>query len=455
MALLTVLVAMMIMTIMILEFQYSAMVERKLAYNEVNVVQAYYLAKSGVRFGLLRIAMYARAKAAPELKKVPLIQSYLDMLWNVPLPAFPPEAASVKKMESAERSEAEKTLKETRVDEGQSTHVITTESSKINLNYLVVPKGQKLDRINFNSPPQGLHQHVAMLLYNLIERFIRESENPNEEFGNLRPEETVYDIMDWVNQGSDRLMGGNKDTFYEQQTPPYKAKRNRFYTVDELRLVRGIDGHLFSKLKPYVTVYSADGKININTAAANLFRAIYPDFTDDDIKRLLEERAKIGGWTDVNTFVKYVTDTLGRSRFKDFYTDPNQYPFTVNSQSFIVESMGAIRKSKSQVQKIIRVAVALEKGKGNAMDPSAQSQAQCNQKKGYHWHPINQLCMRKATTSQECLSIWSASGAGAWDDATKCCKPLQIPAVCLTEEEKKATAAQEPNALKILHWSET
>ena len=45
---------MMIITIMLFEFQYSAMVERKLAYNELNQLQALYLAKAGARIGLLR-----------------------------------------------------------------------------------------------------------------------------------------------------------------------------------------------------------------------------------------------------------------------------------------------------------------------------------------------------------------------------------------------------------------
>ena len=61
----------MIITILLFEFQYAAMVECKLAYNDLNQTQAYYLAKSGARMGLLRIALYARLKTNPQLSCYP------------------------------------------------------------------------------------------------------------------------------------------------------------------------------------------------------------------------------------------------------------------------------------------------------------------------------------------------------------------------------------------------
>src|SRR5688572_27727990 len=100
---------MMIMSIMIFEFQYSAMIERKLAYNEINQQQAYYLAKSGVRIGLLRIALYGRARRSPAIKNVAGgidITPYLEMIWNLPLPPFPPDAGALGKLDKKDKDAA-------------------------------------------------------------------------------------------------------------------------------------------------------------------------------------------------------------------------------------------------------------------------------------------------------------------------------------------------------------
>ena len=128
----------MIISIMLLEFQYSAMVEQKLAYNDLNQLQAYYLAKSGVHMGLLRVALYGRARRSPQLANIAPgvdIKPYLEPIWSLPLPSFPPEKGSFTKMEKADKDAAEKTLSETRVTEGSVSHVISSEASKINLNY--------------------------------------------------------------------------------------------------------------------------------------------------------------------------------------------------------------------------------------------------------------------------------------------------------------------------------
>ena len=289
-ALLTVLVAVMVIFIMLFEFQYGAMVERQLAYNDLNQVQAYYLAKAGARMALLRVAIYGRAQyqlGQQASAQMAAIKPFLEMIWSVPLPAFPPVPDG--KLSKADKDAAEKTLSETKMSEGKTTHVITSESSKINLNYLVFDPAASQGKPPLAAPgatPQGLFQYVGNLLVNLISNFIRDSDNPFEEFGNIKPEEIVYNIMDWVSPGDGAVAGGAKDSYYEAQKPPYKAKRNRFYTIDELRLVKGIDEHLYTKLKPYVTVSSGDdGKINLNSATVTVYKALYPDFTEYDLKK--------------------------------------------------------------------------------------------------------------------------------------------------------------------------
>lgn len=463
---------MMIITIMLFEFQYSSMIERKLAYNELNQLQAYYLAKAGARVGLLRVALYGRARRSPALKNIAGgidVTPYLEQIWSLPLPPFPPEKGTITKMDKSDRDASEKVLEETKVEDGQYTHVITSESSKLNLNFLFVPAAQgRSDRIQFTDQPKSLFEYVGKMLITLLENFIKDSENPYEEYPNLKPEELVYNLMDWINPGQNSYAGGAKDSFYEQQKPSYKAKRNRFYTVDELKLVKGIDDHLYTKLRPYVTVYSYDGKINLNNATPTIYRALYRDFTEDDIKRIIEERDKNNGWTSEKAFVDFVTNTLGRSGFKTYYSDEANYPFTIASQSFLIEASGIIKKSKSSIMKTIRIGVALTAGKGGTVDSGITDQASC-QKAGKVWNPIaggSGQCFTPPTTDSECLAM----GAGAFvpqQDGTKCCILPNTFRYCTGGGTTPGQGSQpgtgqgqkpqkvEASAMKILYWSES
>ena len=258
--------------------------------------------------------------------------------------------------------------------------------------------------------------------------------------------------------------GGNKDAFYEQQNPPYKAKRNRFYTVDELKLVRDIDDHLFKKLKPYVTVYSYDGKININTAGKDLYRALYRDFTDDDLKRILDERDRQGGWPTVKTFTDFASGL--RPGFGTLYSDPNNQPFTVGSQSFLIESLAIINRSGSSIQKVIRVAVALTAGKGGSVDPNFTDPNSCVKTPDHFWDRRTMQCRIQPHNANECQGI--AGNVQVISGQTMCVTnnnaPIQMggiggpnptPNPGTPGNPAASNPASEPNAMKILYWYES
>lgn len=449
------LVALMIISIVLFEFQYSTMVERQLAFNDLNHLQAYYLAKSGANIGLLRVALFARAKGSPQFASmIPKgFESYLERIWSISVPPFPPIKEEIKELDSkVDRDAAQKMLEETKVKEGFSTHIISSESSKINLNYLIIPEDKKGERPDFSKPnPSGLYEYVGTILLKLIETIFKESEDPYEEFGNVKPEEVVYNIMDWINSGDERLEGGDKDAYYEKQNPPYKAKRSPFYTVEELRLVRGINDELYEKLKPYITVYSDDGKVNINSCGKDMFKALYPDFSDDDIKKILEERTKLdGGWVTDAAFVDFVTSSLGRSGFKSTYSDPNDYPFTVASRSFLVESKGYIQKSLSQIEKSIRIGVALTGPKGGELDTGITTEDACGKAKKY-WDKRQNACRSFPTNQVECASIFG----GEWKkqpDEQFCCEILTSAKAC---PPKSRGESSKISGVRILYWLES
>ena len=455
-ALLTVLIAMMIMTLVLFEFQYNSMVERKLAYNELNQIQAYYLAKAGVRVGMLRVTLFGRLSRDSSIKNIAGgtdITPFLNQVWQIPLPPFPPDPESLGSLLKQDKDAAETTLEQTKITNGQVAHTIRTEGSKINLNFLVIPKELKGEPIDLRNDANTLFEYVAKSLVNLIQGFIDESEDPYTEFDNIQAEEVVYNIMDWVNSGSTALGGGSKDSFYERQNPPYKAKRNRFYTLDELRLVKGINENLYRKLRSYVTVFSYDGKININEASDEILRALYPDFTPEDLKEIRETKAEIGGmWTSEKQFVNYITETLGRTRFGTIYSDEKLYPFTVGSQSFVVESLGIIKKSASSVQRSIKVALAMAGGTNQQADFSNITNPNtCRSTPGAFFDGRFSKCVPKAYNADDCVN--RVAGSPSENNGQFCCNVNRTGLICVTEQEKNNV--KQANNLKLLHWSES
>ena len=173
-ALLTVLVALLLISLMTLELQYTSLVERKLAYNDLNQLQAHYLAKSGVHLGLLRLILYGKARNDSGLQAC---SRYFNLAWSLPFPPFPPDTAALSKLSLQEKSEQEEAIKDTRITQGQFSYSISSESSKLNLNLL---SGEGLSTApNFRQIPQNLVEYIGFNLLQRIEAILKESDDPD------------------------------------------------------------------------------------------------------------------------------------------------------------------------------------------------------------------------------------------------------------------------------------
>jgi hypothetical protein len=105
-----------------------------------------------------------------------------------------------------------------------------------------------------------------------------------------RPEDKLYDapelarnLIDWVDADSDRQRGGDEDSYYLGQDPPYRAANRALLTLDELRLIEGFDGPLVEALAPYLTVhpYALGEGINPNTAPPWVLAMFYLGVAED------------------------------------------------------------------------------------------------------------------------------------------------------------------------------
>jgi DNA uptake protein ComE-like DNA-binding protein len=80
-------------------------------------------------------------------------------------------------------------------------------------------------------------------------------------------------MADWVDPDHEVLTGGAEDDYYARLEQPYDCHDGSFQSVYELRLVRGIGAEVLARIADKVTVFGT-GKININTASAEVLRAV-------------------------------------------------------------------------------------------------------------------------------------------------------------------------------------
>ncbi len=72
---------------------------------------------------------------------------------------------------------------------------------------------------------------------------------------------------------------GGFDAAYLARTHPYRAARQPFAGVSELRLVQGFDPHIVRALRPYVTALPLTTAVNVDTAPGLVLAALVPGLT--------------------------------------------------------------------------------------------------------------------------------------------------------------------------------
>jgi general secretion pathway protein K len=86
-------------------------------------------------------------------------------------------------------------------------------------------------------------------------------------------------VADWIDPDSEPRL---KDS-------EYNAKNTFLWSIDELKLINGIDNTVFKKILPFMTVFG-DGKININTAKLPVIMSMHPDMTEILAERIVDYR---------------------------------------------------------------------------------------------------------------------------------------------------------------------
>lgn len=278
--------AIMLISMIVVEFVFSSNVNYKMAINQKEQLQAYYLAESALN--MMKMELRIDKQVRSTLASMPIAQNLAIDLSQPLCKQFPLSTSLIRNFfisgqaplfqggeEKAEGEKEEEKGEEAGTDlsssnmfdtdkakdllsfEGDFDGSCMDEQGKVNLNYF-----SALDPSQPNLSGVNAYDSYKIFLTNFLK---------NERFKKLFAEpdkigETVRNIADWTDKNDlmndlGNVTQGQEDSIYsgEGTTQPRNAK---FVTLDELHLVEGVSDTWFMPLQDMFTIYG-DGRINI------------------------------------------------------------------------------------------------------------------------------------------------------------------------------------------------
>ena len=214
-----------ILTIVVGDMIYFTHIDTEISSNTKDQMKARYIAKSGVHVA----AGTLRVQALEELTDVSTTLSLgvknSEGYWAINVPFFP-------------------------VGEGGVSVRVIDERSKINLNALVSPSTNRVD------------QQVRTELKELF-TYLEVEDSKSERF--------LASLTNWLDAPlagaeNDQDSQGANSSFYAGLEEPYSIKDGPLDSLQEIRMIDGMDDKFYNTIKDFVTVYPADKKINFTTA---------------------------------------------------------------------------------------------------------------------------------------------------------------------------------------------
>ena len=214
-----------VLTILVADLIYFTQIDREISGNTIDEVKARYIAKSGVHVAAGTLKGQPLEDLSELASNLATNSDYSTGFWAINVPFFP-------------------------VGDGSVSVTVVDERAKINLNALVSQSTNLID------------QQVLTEITELF-RFLEVDESKSERF--------IASLTNWVDRkvkGSqnDQNTSGATSAFYAGLENPYIIKDGPLDSVQEIRLIDGMDEEFFNKIKDFVTVYPRDKQINFSTA---------------------------------------------------------------------------------------------------------------------------------------------------------------------------------------------
>jgi len=295
----------MIVSILVLEFSFSQQLSKTLAFNDYDMLKAEYLARSGLNISLLKLKIHSAAikllKDKPEITNqiinIPIQYPFSDLLAGM---TGGSEYSEIEGEDEEEGGEEESEKENTGQEwfEGNFFAMVKPETG-LNINHELSDEylrgrdpenGKKIYEKNIEKFYKKITQSFDMKLESSLEG----DEKFYSKYRDVRIDEIIYNIVDWVDKDSEGYRGGDEDVYYEKQTPPYRSKNGPLDTLDELLLIEGVTDDIYELFKEQYSVYS-EGVFLLEDIVRNPDMMKWlsdPELTDDSIQEIAEDFSK-------------------------------------------------------------------------------------------------------------------------------------------------------------------
>lgn len=377
-ALLMVLVLILLSTTLTIEMQYDTHIQLQMAANSRDAMRAEYLAKSAVGFTHLILAFntqYQRLKNSAQVKRFikfapPQMQMVMNrlQLWRI----APIDSAVLKQLFTGGFGSRppDPNKQQDKADQGKLYNFgdftgrfsakLSDESSKINLNRfrLSYADAQKL-RV------QLMHLFAA-------KKYDKLFENPRADGTRVTRAEQIAAFEDWVDRDNNvaGASGSDEDSKYRYQEKGYFSKNHYFTSLQEIRLVFGVDDLFYQTFAQYFTVFGNRSKINIQDASEDVLASLVTNYAVKYNGKTLKpaERLLIARDPGFQQFMKAMTMYRSYLGFNDLDTfinwcaNPTVLPSTLypgaQTQQFTAGTMPKVILNKIQLNNVADVAAS-------------------------------------------------------------------------------------------------
>lgn len=404
-ALLMVLGALALLTVMLTEFQDASSAELGSSLAARDQVRAEYAAKSGVNLTRLLIA------AEPTIRK-----NLAVLTGNSQIPVWEYTDVILGAFNDEENAGTFEGVSGMRVADGRNLGmegagfelIVVDEDSKINLNVAA--------RADTVSALRMAEQLVAMIGGIQHDEFFAQAE---DERGNRLDRLTVCSaLIDWVDPNTDRdacdggetaTAAGPEDSYYQLLDRPYQRKNAAFDSLEELHLVQGVSDEFYQRFffpdiddeKSRVVTVWGSGKVNVNSANARTLLALVCQMAKPETplcndlemqqKYLMTSQMFAGAMAGIPIFQKpadFVSAVQGGGMFGEVLQSVGITPVeiavpklleeavTTESQVFSIYSTGYVKAGKRQTRTRIHTVIDM---RGAPPPGTAEIQAKLNQ----------------------------------------------------------------------------
>jgi hypothetical protein len=274
--------------VVVVEFTYIAQVNLQVSYGGSDELRARYIAYSGVKDGLVRLAAADTLKQSPMLQKMPGAESMVDMIWKFNLADLKKTASLVSPDLAAKVAKIDE---ESALTASPDVKIHTKDTSKMNLNWMLssqamrTPQPQGGDR-NGAPPqtavpqesPQQIRQAKQVQLEAYLRGALRAQEKVDPGFEEMhrdfRLQDFVLQLVAYVDPDPGAIAPGME---------PRQLKHAPLDDISELQLFPNVDGALFRFFNQIFSVLPvSDPSVDPASLSVVQLLIFFPDLNAED-----------------------------------------------------------------------------------------------------------------------------------------------------------------------------